>query len=85
MRKSPDDDSYLDASPVPDTSFLRSGLNVFDAIYNPRETALLREAAAFGCNTLNGLPMLLYQGAESFRIWTGREFPVDRVRAELFP
>ena len=37
-----------------------------------------------GCKTENGLPMLLYQGAESFRIWTGQEFPVKEIRDALF-
>lgn len=84
MKKAPEDISYKDASPIPDTSFLRPGLNVFDAIYNPRETCLLKMASSCGCNTENGLPMLLYQGAESFRIWTGQEFPVREVRDALF-
>ncbi len=84
MKKSPEDVSYKDASPVPDTSFFHPGLNVFDAIYNPRETFLLRMAKERGCNIENGLPMLLYQGAESFRIWTGQEFPVKEIRDALF-
>ena len=84
MKKGPDDISYKDASPIPDPSFFYPGLNVFDAIYNPRETHLLRMASACGCKIENGLPMLLYQGAESFRIWTGREFPVREIKEALF-
>ena len=84
MKKGPDDDSYKSASPIPDTSFFRPGLNVFDAIYNPQKTCLLEMASSCGCNTENGLPMLLYQGAESFRIWTGREFPVKEIKNALF-
>ena len=44
---------------------------VIDLIYNPVETRLLRESRIRGARTMNGLPMLVHQGAESFRIWTG--------------
>jgi len=48
---------------------------IYDLIYNPPETKLLRAAKEKGCGYSNGLNMLLYQGAESFRIWTGKEGP----------
>ena len=60
------------------------GLFVFDVIYNPMETRLLREAREAGCETANGLYMLLYQGAASFKLWTGREMPVDSIKAKYF-
>ena len=44
---------------------------------------LLRQAREAGCRTQNGVGMMLYQGAESFRLWTGREMPVDLVRPLL--
>jgi shikimate dehydrogenase len=50
---------------------------VYDLVYNPSETPLLQEAAKSGASTLNGLPMLVYQGATSFKLWTGREAPLD--------
>lgn len=53
-----------------------TGALVFDLVANPLETRLLREARAAGARTLGGLPMLIYQGAESFRHWTGQEAPV---------
>ncbi|ERP39212.1 shikimate dehydrogenase [Chitinivibrio alkaliphilus] len=60
-----------------DTSLLSSHTYVFDAIYNPAETALLRGAAQQGCACQNGLRMLLLQGLESQRHWTGVEVPLD--------
>jgi shikimate dehydrogenase len=68
-----------EASPVSDKA-LHPGLFVMDMIYNPHETALLREARAAGCRTLGGLPMLVYQGARAFEIWTGRAAPLHVMR-----
>ena len=50
---------------------------VYDLVYNPWLTPLLRLAQKAGSNILGGLPMLVYQGAASFKLWTGREAPVD--------
>ena len=50
---------------------------VNDLVYNPRETPLLREAAAAGAQTLGGIYMLVYQGATSFEMWTGKPAPVE--------
>ncbi|MDI6888671.1 MAG: shikimate dehydrogenase [Methanocellales archaeon] len=62
-------------------------LVVFDIVYNPIETCLLKEARKAGALTIDGVNMLVHQGAESFRIWTGREAPVkvmeDAVRCAL--
>ncbi|MBS7638242.1 shikimate dehydrogenase, partial [Candidatus Bathyarchaeota archaeon] len=66
-------------SPV-DVGLLRPDLMVFDVIYNPPKTKLLKEAEAIGARTLNGLDMLIYQGAEAFRLWTGREAPIPVMR-----
>lgn len=57
---------------------------VADAIYHPEETVLLKRAKAAGLKVQNGLPMLLFQGAEAFEIWTGREMPAKTVRLEVF-
>ena len=59
-----------DETPL-NADFLHSGMTVFDVIYNPNITRLLKEAASAGCKTQNGLLMLLYQGLESFKYWTG--------------
>lgn len=58
-------------------------LVVFDAVYNPNETVLLKEAIKAGANPVYGIKMLLYQGAESFEIWTGRDAPVDVMEKAL--
>jgi shikimate dehydrogenase len=50
---------------------------VYDVVYNPWLTPLLRLAQKVGANILGGLPMLVYQGAASFKLWTGRKAPVD--------
>ena len=64
-----------DASPVPAGLMPGSAL-VYDLVYNPQETPLLAAARRAGARTLGGLPMLVYQGAVAFRLWTGREAPI---------
>lgn len=73
-----------DACIITDTSVLRPDLMVFDVIYNPQETKLLRLAKEAGCRTANGMYMLLYQGAASFKIWTGQDMPVDIIKEKYF-
>ena len=73
----------IDASPI-DASLLYPELIVSDIIYNPAETKLMREAAAKGCKTFNGMYMLLYQGAAAFELWTGKEMPIEAIRKKLF-
>ena len=70
----------INHSVLEDTSLFHSGLLVADIIYNPRETQFLSRAKAAGCRTFNGLHMLLYQGAEAFRLWTGRQMPVKNIK-----
>ena len=69
---------------LPNDSFLPPDLIVSDVIYNPRKTHLLQVAEKKGCRTLNGLGMMLWQGAKAFEIWTGKEMPVDYVKNILF-
>jgi shikimate dehydrogenase len=59
---------------------LHSGLTVFDIVYNPLETRLLKEAKASGAKPVSGVSMLVYQGAEAFRLWTGIEPPVELMK-----
>ncbi len=63
--------------------WLRPGLCVMDIVYNPVETKLIRDAKVTGAQTINGLEMLLYQGAASFEIWMGSKAPIDVMRAAL--
>ena len=73
-----------DATIISDTTMFRPDLFVFDVIYNPQETRLLREAKEAGCKTGNGMYMLLYQGAASFELWTGQEMPVEIIKEKYF-
>ena len=69
----------IDSTPVP-AELLRADLTVFDVVYNPLQTRLLREAKAVGAQTIDGLEMLVRQGAVSFEIWTGVKPPVEVMR-----
>jgi shikimate dehydrogenase len=62
---------------VVDEDLLHSKMSVFDAVYNPLETRLLREAKSVGAKTVDGLSMLIHQGALAFKIWTGVIPPID--------
>ena len=63
---------------------LRPEATVYDLIYVPRPTQLLRQAAARGCSTIDGLTMLVHQGAAALRLWSGRDdVPVDVMAAAL--
>ena len=73
-----------DASLIPDSSYFHPELVVSDVIYNPRKTKLLQLAETAGLSTFNGMYMLLYQGAEAFKLWTGHEMPVDLIKKTLF-
>ncbi len=70
-------------SVVKDVTMYHPGLVVVDAVYNPKETKMLREAKAAGCTCIDGQGMLVWQGAEAFKLYTGQEMPVQEVK-ELF-
>lgn len=63
-------------SPLP-ARLIPSAALVYDLVYRPVETPLLRAARQAGARTLGGLPMLIYQGAAAFTLWTGRDAPVQ--------
>ena len=69
-------DSAEEESPVPFDA-IRPGILVYDLVYVPAETPLMKAAKAAGARVVGGLPMLIYQGAASLKLWTGREAPVD--------
>jgi shikimate dehydrogenase len=71
----PRDDACIVAPDI-----LQNARVVMDVVYNPLETKLLKFAAKQGCSTINGLGMLVHQGAEQFRLWTGLEAPISTMR-----
>lgn len=73
----------VDAQPIVLAEDMHEDLAVFDAVYNPNETVLIKEALKAGAKPVYGIKMLLYQGAESFRIWTAQEPPVDVMEDAL--
>jgi len=73
-----------DPAPFDERQFsLRQAAAVYDMIYRPADTALLRSAKAAGCRIANGLGMLLYQGAKALELWTGQNAPVEVMRRAL--
>ncbi len=65
---------------VNDISLLQPGLLVTECVYNPHMTKLLQQAQQAGCKTIDGYGMLLWQGAEQFTLWTGKDFPLEYVK-----
>lgn len=68
---------------IPDKSFFRPDLIVTDVVYSPRETAMLKMAKEVGCKTMNGMGMMLFQGAAAFEMWTGKEMPIEHMKKVL--
>ena len=56
---------------------IHSRMLVYDLVYHPPETSLMAAARKRGARVLGGLPMLVYQGAASFTLWTGQEAPLE--------
>lgn len=71
-------------SPIAD-HLIQGHLVVCDIVYNPPLTHLLKMAQEKGCRIVRGIGMLVYQGAASFRLWTGRDAPVDIMRDAIHP
>jgi shikimate dehydrogenase len=73
-----------DPSPLSESEYsLKRAAAVYDMIYRPAETALLKAARQAGCRAANGLGMLLYQGAKALEIWTGKPAPLAVMREAL--
>ena len=77
------------ASPIKDIEReLLTGKLCYDIVYNPKETEFLKQAISAGGIPIGGIDMLIYQGAKSFKLWTGKEFPVGLIKMkldEIFP
>ena len=71
----------IDETPIP-AKLLKPGLIVFDIVYNPIKTRLLREAEAAGAKTIGGFDMLVWQGVLAFELWTGMKAPVKVMKEE---
>ena len=67
------------SQPIPTSIVLPEKLMVADVIYQPFETPFLKWAKEQGNQSINGLGMLLYQAAEAFELWTGKEMPTDQI------
>ena len=74
----------VDRTIITDTSMFHKDLFVFDVIYNPQETRLLREAKEAGCTCIGGKGMLLWQGVAAFKLYTGQDMPVEDVKKLFF-
>lgn len=73
----------VDADAIVGADDMHEDLVVFDAVYNPNETSLIKQAIKANAKPVYGIKMLLYQGAESFKIWTGQNPPVDVMEDAL--
>ncbi|ADP31262.1 shikimate dehydrogenase [Bacillus atrophaeus] len=71
-------------SVIEDVSMLRPDLIVSDVVYNPVKSKLLEQAEEAGCKTINGLGMMVWQGAMAFELWTGKEMPVAYINEQMF-
>ncbi len=76
-------DPHINDEPIAKADNMHEDLVVFDAVYNPNETVLIKEAIKAGAKPVYGIKMLLYQGAESFKIWTGKDAPIDVMEDAL--
>ncbi|SNS80789.1 shikimate dehydrogenase [Anaerovirgula multivorans] len=76
--------SHEEKSIIPSTNMLHPDLIVSDVVYSPPKTKLLQMAEKVGCKTLNGLGMMIGQGALAFKIWTGEDMPTDYIKEIIF-
>lgn len=74
---------YPNGDPLPPEIVLPPHLTVYDLVYNPRETQLLKRTRAAGATGIDGLGMLVHQGAEAFRLWTGLDAPIEVMRQAI--
>ena len=75
---------HEDQTLIDDPAMFHPGLVVSDVVYNPRKTKLLEDAEKAGCKIVPGIGMLLWQGAEAFKLYTGKEMPAHEVEEKYF-
>lgn len=71
-------------SVIIDESMLRPDLIVTDVVYIPRKSKLIEQAEAAGAKAINGIGMMLWQGAMAFELWTGQSMPVEYIKEKMF-
>ncbi|MDD2921998.1 MAG: shikimate dehydrogenase [Anaerolineales bacterium] len=70
----------IETSPLPENAILNKAAVIYDLVYNPRETKLVKDARAQGCSATTGLGMLIEQAALAFELWTGQNPPREILR-----
>lgn len=75
---------FDEESVIKDVSAFHKDLVVADVVYNPLETKILKEAGEAGCTCIDGKGMLLWQGVYAFKLYTGKDMPVEEVRSKFF-
>jgi shikimate dehydrogenase len=73
----------IETSPLPENTVLSKSIFVYDLVYNPRETKLVKDARAQGLKATTGLGMLIEQAALAFELWTGHNPPRDILQAAV--
>ncbi len=73
----------VDQSPLPENTVLPKQTKIYDLVYNPRETKLVRDARAQGLQATTGLGMLIEQAALGFALWTGIRLPDEVFRTAV--
>ena len=73
----------VDGNPLPQGVTLTAGMRVYDLVYNPPETQLVRQARRTGLTAANGFGMLVEQAALAFERWTGKPVPREALHREL--
>jgi shikimate dehydrogenase len=77
-------ETTIDQAIISSPAQLPKGIFVADIIYQPEQTKLLKMAEEAHVRHMNGLMMLIWQGAIAFNIWTGKDMPVDLIKKEIF-
>lgn len=75
---------YENDTNILDTRAFRKDLVVTDVVYNPIKTKMILDAKDKGCKVIGGKGMLLYQGVEAFKLFTGRDMPIKEIKAKYF-